>query len=111
MSMRRVFVLYGFDETTACASRAVAVLGMEHSDGKEHSSLSWVPLEHESAALWRLRLAMNNQPLTGAVDRWLEEANGLTFDLELVVEVARDADLASVVEAVVDRVLASGSGA
>ena len=87
------------DQATGAATQGVAVLAVDGPD----SAVSWVPLEDVAAGDWRARAA-SVEP-ADAVGQWVEEANGITWDL---VELAPPGtpDLRGDAEALIDDLLA-----
>ena len=73
--MRRAWALLAHDSATGAATLPVAVLAVDGSD----SVVSWVPLEDVAAIEWRARAAEVDP--ADAVEAWVEEANGITWDL------------------------------
>ena len=86
------------DSATGAATVPVAVLAVAGLD----SAVSWVPLEDVAAIEWRARFAEVDP--AAAVDGWVEEANGITWDL---VELAPPGtpDLRGDAEALMDDLL------
>lgn len=101
MTGRRIFVLLGRDRGTGLAVRPAGVLGFE----PEGFHVSFVPYE-PAAEAWRDRVLTASAPVAEAVDRWLEFADGVTFDL-LEVSGPSPSDLRTAVESVMDELLAS----
>lgn len=98
----RAFVLLAFDPVTRCATRPVAVVGL---DAQRRVEISWVPLEHVAAQTWSDLVAAAGEDLAAAIDEWVLSSNGVTID---IVEVAAPgaADLRGAVEIVMDELLA-----
>ncbi len=97
--MRRAWALLAHDQATGAATRAVAVLAVAGPD----SVVSWVPLEDVAAGDWRARAAGVDP--AGAVEGWVEEANGITWDLVELVPPGTP-DLRGDAEALIDDLLA-----
>ena len=87
------------DPATGAATQPVTVLVV---DGPG-SVVSWVPLEDIAASDWRARVAGTDP--AEAVGRWVEEANGITWDLVELVPPGTP-DLRGDAEALVDDLLA-----
>lgn len=108
---RRVFALMGFSETTGFANNCVGVLGVEPTDAEWAHVVDWI----EALAFSRysggwperlgaaLRVGLNVE----TVERWLEEGNGVTWDLIEVdaTEFEGEGTLAGAVEAVLEDIL------
>ena len=101
----RVFVLLAFDPATRCATRPVAVVGV---DARGRAEMSWVPLEHVAALAWADRVAAAGDKLVDAVDEWLRSSNGLTMNIA-EVPVPSAADLRGAIEIVMDELLVPSS--
>lgn len=99
---RRLWVLHGFDPHTAMASKVVAVAGV--ADGDE--AVSWIPLEHLAAQRWRQILASSTAPLEDTLGYWADAADGVTLEVNELVDPPPSSDLRGAVETVVDLVLA-----
>ena len=90
------------DSATGTATLPVAVLAADGPD----SVVSWVPLEDVAAGEWRARFADANP--AQAVERWVEEANGITWDL-VELDPPGTPDLRGDAEALLDDLLAEGA--
>ena len=97
--MRRAWALLAHDPDTGAATLPVAVLVVDGSD----SVVSWVPLEDIAASDWRARAAGTDP--ADAVGRWVEEANGITWDLVELLPPGTP-DLRGDAEALMDDLLA-----
>jgi len=105
--VRRLYVLLAYDPATGCATRPVAVAGVEGAA----SAVSWVPLEHLAAEGWRTRIAgLGDAPLVGPLRRWEATADGISVDLALLPSSDLDLDLVGAVEAAVADLLAAVGG-
>lgn len=101
MTARRIYVLTVHDASLGLAVRPVGVLGLE-GDRHHASFLPYSPSEP-----WRERIRAATVSVPRAVARWLETADGVTFDLVEADVPTRDVDLESAVEALVDELLAA----
>ena len=63
------------DPDTGAATQGVAVLAVDGPD----SVVLWIPLGEAAASDWRARIAATNP--AEAVDRWMEEADGVSCAL------------------------------
>lgn len=100
--MRRAWALLAHDPDTGAATLPVAVLVVDGSG----SVVSWVPLEDIAAGDWRSRVA-DTDP-AAADGRWVEEANGITWDLVELLPPGTP-DLRRDAEALMDDLLAEGA--
>lgn len=98
----RVWVLTGHDPATGCATRPVAVAGVD----ADHEVVSWIPLEHLAAHRWRSVLATATRPLADTLEYWVDASDGISLNCEELTDPPPSPDLHGVVEAVVDRQLA-----
>ena len=97
--MRKAWALMAHDPATGAATLPVAVLAVDGPD----SVVSWVPLEDVAASEWRARAAEVDP--AGAIQGWVEEANGITWDLVELVPPGTP-DLRGDAEALMDDLLA-----
>ena len=87
------------DPVTGAATHPVAVVVVDGPD----SVVSWVPLEDVAAIEWRARAAEADP--AEAVEGWVEEANGITWDL-VELDPPGTPDLRGDAEALMDDLLA-----
>ena len=103
-----LFVLSCFDEETGAATELAGVIGIEEGTDAPRSYLRLCPDPEGRDGGWRTRLSL--APLTAELlSLYLVDANGITWDIEEVVEVPAVGSLEAAVEAVYDEELAGYS--
>jgi hypothetical protein len=105
-SPRQAWALLAYDSATGCATTAVAFAGV---DENAETAVSWVPLVGGADSAWRERLASAVGPGRGQLLRqYVNEVNGITVDA-VELEVPAAADIAGVVEHLMDDYLAEAA--
>jgi hypothetical protein len=104
--VNRLYALCSLDRDTGCATKIVAVAGVDDAGGE---AVSWIPLQTQASAPWRARLAAADGPLAETLAWWADNANRVTADVVDIPTPPGPADLGTSVESAVDDLLATGA--
>ena len=107
---RRVFAVMAFAETTGAATTCVGVLGIEPDGAGWRSHVEWADeLVMRGAGGWPERIEAAGEITPDIVDRWCEDANGVSWELSEIEpwEYEGHATIESAIGAVLEDILAN----